>query len=226
MTRRSHVVLAVLALGALLLATGSATWARGEVATVLGAQEVTVSGASAAPGVSAAALVVGAAALAAAIGRRVGAVLAGIALIGAAVLVGASVARFLADPSAPLEGAAGEVSGVPELTGEAVTTMWPYATLVVALAVAAAGVVTLVAGRTWQGAGRRFERPDEPGARSAASAATGERDRAMDDWDALGRGEDPSADGADSGRDDPAGPSGPSGPAAGPADPAGPAPRA
>lgn len=193
--RRGQVVLAVLVLGVLLLATAAASWAHGEVATVLGAQEVSVSGSSAAPGVSAAALVVGAAALAAAIGRRVGAVLAGIALIGAAVLVGVSVAGFLADPAAPLEAAAGQVSGVPELTGEATTTLWPYVTLVVALAVAAAGVVTLVAGGRWQSAGRRFERPAAAAPRSAASAATDERDRAMDDWDALGRGEDPSADG-------------------------------
>ena len=193
--RRGQVVLGVPVLGVLLLATAAAGWAHGEVTTVLGTQEVSVSGSSAAPGVSAAALVVGAAALAAAIGRRVGAVLAGIALIGAAVLVGVSVAGFLADPAAPLEAAAGQVSGVPELTGEATTTLWPWATLLVALAVAAAGVVTLVAGRRWQSAGRRFERPAATSPRSAASAATDERDRAMDDWDALGRGEDPSADG-------------------------------
>ena len=192
--RRSHLVVAVLVLGALLLACGSAGWSRGEVSTVLGPREVSVPGSSAAPGVGAAALVVGAAALAAAIGRRVGAVLAGIALVGAAVLVAASVLGFLGDPAAPLEAAAGEISGVPELTGEARTAVWPYVTLVLATAVAAAGVVTLVAGRSWQSAGRRFERAAPPPARrSAASAATDERDRAMDDWDALGRGEDPSA---------------------------------
>lgn len=192
--RRSHVVVAVLVLGALLLASGSAGWAHGEVSTVLGSREVSVAGSSAAPGVGAAALVVGAAALAAAIGRRVGAVIAGIALIGAAVLVAASVVGFLGDPTAPLQAAAGEVSGVPELTGEARTTAWPHVTLVLAAAVAAAGVVTLVAGRSWQSAGRRFERQTPAGRRSAASAATDERDRAMDDWDALGRGEDPSTD--------------------------------
>ncbi|MCK6209012.1 Trp biosynthesis-associated membrane protein [Georgenia sp. EYE_87] len=199
--RRSHVVVALLALGALLLAAGSAGWAHGEVSTVLGAREVSVSGASAAPGVGAAALVVGAAALAAAVGRRAGAVVAGVALVGAAVLVAASVVGFLGDPAAPLEAAAGEISGVPELTGEARTALWPYVTLVLAAAVAAAGVVTLVAGRSWQSAGRRFERPATAERRSAASAATDERDRAMDDWDALGRGEDPSAgaDGAGTG---------------------------
>jgi uncharacterized membrane protein (TIGR02234 family) len=191
--RRGQVVLAVLALGGLLLACGSAGWAHGEVSTVLGPQEVSVSGSSAAPGVGAAALVVGAAALAAAIGRRIGAVLAGIALIGAAVLVGASVVGFLGDPAAPLEAAAGEISGVPELTGPAQLTVWPYVTLLLGVAVAAAGVLTLVAGRSWQTAGRRFERPAPTGRRSAASEATDERDRAMDDWDALGRGEDPSA---------------------------------
>ncbi|GAA4286464.1 Trp biosynthesis-associated membrane protein [Georgenia daeguensis] len=191
--RRRHVVVAVLALGVLLLACGSAGWAHGEVSTVLGPREVSVSGSSAAPGVGAAALVVGAAALAAAIGRRVGAVIAGIALVCAAVLVAASVVGFLGDPAAPLEAAAGEISGVPELTGEARTAVWPYVTLVLAVAVAGAGVVTLLAGRSWQSAGRRFERPATAGPRSAASAATDERDRAMDDWDALGRGEDPSA---------------------------------
>jgi uncharacterized membrane protein (TIGR02234 family) len=191
--RRGHVVVAVLALGGLLLACGSAGWAHGEVSTVLGPQDVSVSGSAAAPGVGAAALVVGAAALAAGIGRRIGAVLAGIALIGAAVIVGASVIGFLGDPAAPLEAAAGEISGVPELTGEPQVTFWPYLTLLLAVAVAAAGLVTLVASRSWQAAGRRFERPASTGRRSAASEATDERDRAMDDWDALGRGEDPSA---------------------------------
>ncbi|GAA4422307.1 hypothetical protein GCM10023169_16500 [Georgenia halophila] len=196
--RRSRVVLAALALGALLLAAGSATWASGQVLTVLGEQDVAVSGTTAAPGLVAAALVVAAAALAVAIGRRVGAALGGLAMVGAASVVVAVVTGFLSDPAAPLRASAAEVSGVPRLAGTVTVGVWPYVTLALAVLAAAAGVLAVVAGRTWGGAGRRFERPaagvGSAGARSAVGRAGDARTRAMDDWDALGRGEDPTQD--------------------------------
>ncbi|MPV38959.1 Trp biosynthesis-associated membrane protein, partial [Georgenia subflava] len=131
--------------------------------------------------------------LAAALGRRIGAVLAGLVLVGAAALVAASTVGFLSDPAAPVRSAAAELSGVPELDGAATTTPWPALAIVLAVALLVLGVVTLVASRRWQAAGRRFERDTPaPGPRSAASRATDDRTRAMDDWDALGRGEDPS----------------------------------
>ncbi|GAA1636469.1 Trp biosynthesis-associated membrane protein [Georgenia ruanii] len=203
-TRRA-VVLAALGLAVLLLALGGLPWVRGEVATVIDVRPVSVTGAGATPALTAAALVVGAAALTVAIGRRVAVAVGGVVLIGAAALVAAAVVGFLQDPTAPALAEAAQVSGVPQLSGTAHVTPWPWAALVVAAALAVLGALTLVRGRAWQSGGRRFERTTAPGTSApgaAPSAARDARTRAMDDWDALGRGEDPSGgDEAPSGED-------------------------
>ncbi len=207
---RSRLVLSVLALAALLAGSGSPAWARAHVTTVLGPEPVSVSGTTAAPALAATALVAGAAGLAVALGRRVGALLGGLALLGSAVAVVAVVSGFLSDPATPVRRAAGEISGVPELTGAVDVTSWPYLTFVLAAALALAGVGIIALSGRWSATGRRFERarpvPEElarGGAAQPSSLAreTDERHRSMDDWDALGRGEDPTAEGdGDGGR--------------------------
>lgn len=192
---RRTVVLLALVLAVALLALGALPWVRGTVPTVIDVRDITVSGAAVSPALTAGALVVGAAALAIGIGRRAAAAVGGLALLVAAVLVEASVVAFLRDPQAPALAAAAELSGVPQLAAPAVTTPWPWAALVVGVAVALLGLVPLLRGGSWQAAGRRFERGGQPRprGRSASTEATDVRTRAMDDWDALGRGEDPSA---------------------------------
>ena len=191
LTSRRAVVLLALVLAGVLLALGGLPWVRAEVPTVIAVRPLSVTGGTATPALTAAALVVGAAALTVAIGRRVAVAVGGVVLIGAAVLVAAAVAGFLQDPTASALAEAAQISGVPQLTGTAHVTPWPWVALVVAALLAGLGVVTLVRGRRWQAGGRRFERAPETG-RSASSAARDARTRAMDDWDALGRGEDPS----------------------------------
>ena len=204
-TRRA-VVLAALVLAVLLLALGGLPWVRGEAATVIGVRPVSVTGAGATPALTAAALVVGAAALTVAIGRRVAVAVGGVVLVGAAALVAAAVAGFLQDPTAPALAEAAQVSGAPQLSGAAHVTPWPWVALVVAAALALLGVLTLVRGRSWQSGGRRFERttaPRDRGPERRPDAARDARTQAMDDWDALGRGEDPSGpDDATSGEGD------------------------
>ncbi|WP_127129218.1 Trp biosynthesis-associated membrane protein [Georgenia sp. SYP-B2076] len=193
---RRTVVLAALLLAVALVALGAAPWVHATVATVIDVRDVSVSGSAAAPALTAGALVVGAAALAVGIGRRVAAAVGGVALLVAAVLVEAAVVSFLRDPRSPALTAASELSGVRQLSGEVVTTPWPWVAVVVGAAVALLALVPLLRGGRWQAAGRRFER-GEPGrarGRSASSDATDARTRAMDDWDALGRGEDPSTE--------------------------------
>ncbi|UNX56154.1 Trp biosynthesis-associated membrane protein [Georgenia sp. TF02-10] len=185
---RRTVVLAALVLAGLLLAVGALPWADGQAPTVLAVEPVSVSGTTAVPALAGAALVAGAAALAAGLGRRVAVTVAGVALLAAGVGAAVAVADFLADPAAPLLAAAAELSGVRQLQGLATTTPWPYAAVVLAVGLAGVGVVTLVVGRRWAVAGRRYERPARP-----RTPAADERTRAMDDWDALGRGEDPTA---------------------------------
>src|SRR5690606_3362414 len=151
---RSRLVLSVRALAALLAGSGSPAWARAHVTTVLGPEPVSVSGTTAAPALAATALVAGAAGLAVALGRRVGALLGGLALLGSAVAVVAVVSGFLSDPATPVRRAAGEISGVPELTGAVDVTSWPYLTFVLAAALALAGVGIIALSGRWSATGR------------------------------------------------------------------------
>lgn len=223
---RRGTVLAALALAVTVLVTAGLSWAGGEVPTVLGPERVSVTGMTAAPAVLAGAGVAAAAALTAGIGRRMAVTVAGAALLLAAAAVGYGVAAFLGAPAGSLLDAAAEVSGVRELAGPVAITPGPYLTGALAVGLAAAGLIVLVAGRSWPQPGRRFERGDTgppadrgpsahsgpsapadplaPGAppvqavppvdsaRSGGPTQTDPRTRAMDDWDALGRGEDPS----------------------------------
>lgn len=192
---RRAVVLAALVLAAAVLAVGAPTWVAADVPTVIGARRVEVAGSTAAPGLMAAALVVGAAGLALGIGRTAGSVIGAVALVGAGGLAAAAVVGFLGAPEDAVLGAAAEVSGVRQIDGAATVAPWPWVAIVLAGALALLGVLALAAARSWTTAGRRFERPAPAGrGRSTSTEATEARTRAMDDWDAVGRGEDPSDD--------------------------------
>jgi hypothetical protein len=99
-------------------------------------------------------------------------------------------------------GIAGE-SSVAKLVASIDATAWPAVTLVVWAVLIAAGVFVLVTAHGWSRTGRRY-RTDEvanPVARAASSTGGGEGprphdaagSRAIDDWDDLSRGEDPTA---------------------------------
>ena len=186
---RGRVVLAVLVLGALGFGLSALTWGSTEVPTVLAERTVTVSGGDASPVTTAASLAVLATGLALALGGRwVTRVCAG-ALVVLGGALGAAAIGFLRDPRPRLETAAAQVTGVREIIGTPEVTAWPYLTVVLGVLVAAAAVLVLRIPAV--PAGRRFERAGAQGA--AADPARDERVRAMDDWDALGRGEDPTA---------------------------------
>ncbi|QDB79167.1 hypothetical protein FE251_07110 [Georgenia wutianyii] len=186
---RGRVVLAVLVLGVLGFALSALTWGSTEVPTVLAQRTVTVSGGDASPVTTAASLAVLATGLALALGGRwVTRVCAG-ALVVLGGALGAAAIGFLRDPRPRLETAAAQVSGVRETLGTPEVTAWPYLTIALGALVAAAAVL-VVRIPTVQ-AGRRFERT--AGQDAAGDPERDERVRAMDDWDALGRGEDPTA---------------------------------
>jgi uncharacterized membrane protein (TIGR02234 family) len=90
-------------------------------------------------------------------------------------------------------GIAGE-SSVVELLSSITTTPWPLVTLGAWVVLVAAGVFTLVTARGWTSAGRRY-RTDDPGhpATDGARPHDAAGSRAIDDWDGLSRGEDPTA---------------------------------
>ncbi|ROR71672.1 Trp biosynthesis-associated membrane protein [Bogoriella caseilytica] len=200
---RGRAALATLALAALMLVVASLPWATGEAESVLGLQPVTVSGSEAAPATLGLALIVGAAGLVIAIGRRVGAVLGALALAAAGATTIPTALAVTRDPAPALRRAAAEASGVPEVAGASATTPWPTVTAVLGgLAIVLAGVIGWQMRRWPARADRRFERATaakkasaQEGAPaqgvSAVDAEAQHRTRAMDDWDAQARGEDP-----------------------------------
>ncbi len=81
-------------------------------------------------------------------------------------------------------------SAVSALVDSITPTPWPVVTLVVWVILVAAGVFTLATAHRWRGSGRRYRTDDAPPA--AGSAGSRPHD-AIDSWDDLSRGEDPTA---------------------------------
>jgi len=187
---RGRAVVAVLLLGVLGFGLSTLTWASAPVTTVLADADVSLSGSEAAPPTSAASLAILATGLAVAIGGRWVVRVCAVVLALLGVLLGGAAVDFLLDPHPRLLSAAADVTGVREITGAPELTVWPYVTVALALVVVAAGLLLLRVPTTTT-AGRRFERAG--GAAAPTQPARDDRVRAMDDWDALGRGEDPSA---------------------------------
>jgi hypothetical protein len=101
----------------------------------------------------------------------------------------------------PTSAVAGVVTAATGITGnDAVrvliaridATAWPYVTLLGWILLLAAGVLVLATAHQWQGSGRRYQ-TDAATSQAAAPAASRPHD-AIDSWDDLSRGEDPTAD--------------------------------
>jgi hypothetical protein len=91
-------------------------------------------------------------------------------------------------------GIAGE-SAVDALIASITATAWPVVTLAGWILLVAAGVFTIATARGWAGTGRRYRTADaESGDSTRPATAAGSRPHdAIDDWDDLSRGEDPTA---------------------------------
>lgn len=91
-------------------------------------------------------------------------------------------------------GIAGETS-VSQLIATITASAWPAITLVAWALLVVAGAFVLATARRWSGTGRRYRTEDA--AASAAPAGPRPHDaagsHAIDDWDDLSRGEDPTA---------------------------------
>ena len=108
----------------------------------------------------------------------------------------AAVAAVVTDAT----GITGEAA-VAELVARIETTAWPFVTLAGWLVLLVAGVLTLATAHRWRGSGRRY-RTDAATPASPPAAASRPQDavdtragdsRAIDTWDDLSRGEDPTA---------------------------------
>ncbi|MFT3798972.1 Trp biosynthesis-associated membrane protein [Microbacterium sp.] len=83
-------------------------------------------------------------------------------------------------------------------------TAWPFVTVAAGMLVAAGGALTLATTHAWGASGRRYRTDTRTPAPSDVAAATtaaagprphdAARDRAIDSWDDLSHGEDPTAD--------------------------------
>ncbi|BDZ52970.1 Trp biosynthesis-associated membrane protein [Agromyces marinus] len=117
------------------------------------------------------------------------------AVLGGCIVLAASVA--IADPIAAVSASVAEATGVAggdptaELVAQANASAWPAVAVAGGAIVVLAAVWALVTARSWP-ASRRHG-----GVRLAADGrggAAGVSDRAVDDWDDLSRGDDPTHD--------------------------------
>lgn len=188
---------------------GAVTWLSVDVPTIVGTVDVvTIAGSQAAPGMFGAALLVLAASIALALARGRGRYIAasGLALAGVIAVVGAL--GVIVDPEAAASDAVEaktQVLGGGLSGGTLHSSAWPWVSLVWATALIAIAVGIAVVGRRWpvRTEAARIDRPrDSDAVRSgqpsggAVASPVGEDPGEVDPvaaWDALTRGEDPSA---------------------------------
>lgn len=190
--RRLHrfAVLGGAAGSALVLLAADRPWARALVVPAAGQPfDVTASGSEVVGGIVAAALVGLAAAvvllLAGGLSRPVAAVLLAGAGAGCLFLAAVVIRDGPRDALAP---ALAKATGL-ETTGAASATAWPYAALAGSVLMLLAAGLALIAAR---GAGAQpRDRGRAPVTPAGTPVGPDDRDAAMDAWDALSRGEDP-----------------------------------
>ncbi|WP_221584554.1 Trp biosynthesis-associated membrane protein [Microbacterium sp. G2-8] len=187
---RSTSVLALLVGGAMCLIASTQVWATTEVAEAAVMSE----GSAALPLLQPLSLAAMALALALALtGRIVRLILAGLAVIIGVSLVAVIVPVAVRAPVSAVQSAVTDHTGIAgdEAVADLVTgievTPWPWISLVFAALIAAAGVLTFATSSRWRRGGRRYE---HAGARAQAAAGGGPLD-AVDSWDDLSRGDDP-----------------------------------
>jgi len=131
-------------------------------------------------------------------------------LLGGCVLLAAGVS--LGDPVAAVAPAVTDATGVTgsgptaELVASATATAWPVAAIAGGVLLVLAGIAVLVTGTRWPASSRRYRGArladtEEPG--SAGDRERAASDRAVDDWDELSRGDDPTDDQPDAADDEP-----------------------
>jgi uncharacterized membrane protein (TIGR02234 family) len=197
---RLTAVLAALAVGATGVISSTQTWL---VVTLDdgGRTELAVSGAAAVPvlaPLSLAVLALGAALSIVGLTLRY---VFGVLTVGIAAALGFLSAQVAFTP--PVSAVASTVTAATGITGaEAVdalvasitVTPWPAITLAATVILLAAGLLILVTARSWGTSGRRYDSdaalPAEPDAEPASSRPHD----AIDSWDDLSRGTDPTAD--------------------------------
>lgn len=196
MTRRARLiaVVAVVIAGAVGVISSTQTWLVASIADAAG-NELPVPGAAAVPVLAPLSLAVLALGLALSIvGVVLRIVLAALAAAAGVVLAALTAQVVFARPVTSVAStvtAATGISGVDAVGGIVsgiAATPWPVITLVGWAVLVAAGLYALATARRWRSTGRRFR--TEASAEAEPATKTPE---AIDAWDGLSRGEDPTA---------------------------------
>lgn len=118
-----------------------------------------------------------------------------ISVLIAATLTWLSAQIVLGPPTGAVASAVTESTGitgetaVADLVASISQTPWPAVTLVTAVVLLVAGAFTLATAHRWRGAGRRYRTDEDVHTPASASRPHD----AIDSWDDLSRGEDPTA---------------------------------
>ncbi|HEX5331779.1 MAG TPA: Trp biosynthesis-associated membrane protein [Cellulomonas sp.] len=185
-SRRGRWVVTLLVAAAATAGSTVPAWFRVTGSSALaGDVEVAVSGGQAAPAVLAAAVVLLAAAAAVGLVGRVGRWVVVAVVAAAGVVVLASVAGVLRDPDPVATVAVAAATGVTALAGPVSSTPWPWFACVLGVLDGLVALGLARASARWGATSRRHE--------PAASAATAGADDDRSTWDALTRGDDPTA---------------------------------
>jgi uncharacterized membrane protein (TIGR02234 family) len=189
---RSISVLAILAAGATSTLAATQTWIHVSL-TDGAAADVAVAGTAAIPVLTPLSLAVLALGAALSIVGRVLRIVFGALTVAAAIGIAAVTAPVAFD--APVDAYAPSVTETTGITGDSSVaalvsstsvTAWPLAALVAAVVLLIAGAFVLVTGWGWTGGGRKYDTPR----RRTAVADDAPLD-AIDSWDDLSRGDDP-----------------------------------
>jgi uncharacterized membrane protein (TIGR02234 family) len=180
---------------ALALVAAGRPWAHATVAQGPLRLAVDPSGRAVAPAVGALALAGLAGAVAILATRSWGRLLTGVVLLVAGVGMALAAGRTASDLPGAVQAEAGRVVGQRTVVPDRVeTTVWPWLAVAGGLATAAAGGLTVVRGRSWPGMSARYRAAagrDEPPRPPEGAGGPPAESGGM--WDALDRGQDPTA---------------------------------
>lgn len=186
---RSASVVAILVGAGGALISSTQTWASAEVASA----PIASSGADALPLLQPLALAALALSLALALtGRVVRVILAAVALLIGAGITALAIPVASTAPVSAVESVVTEHTGiagtesVAEVIGPIALTAWPWIGVASALVLAAGGILALVTAPRWRRAGHRYESA-QPTSRAPEQGPLD----AVDSWDDLTRGDDP-----------------------------------
>ena len=180
---KSRTVTEIAVAGVAAIVASLFTWITGTIATVTGEQPMAVSGTAAAPAAVVAGAIVLLGAFALMTSRRGAArvILVVIAVVGLLGIGTAAMSLRNAD-----EVLLRSVTGAGDLAGAAVVSLPLYLYIAALAAASLCAVLGLLRVGSGEDSRTRFD--------AAATASTDPRTRAMDDWDALTAGDDPSGE--------------------------------